>query len=78
MARVDRAQELREARELFLFAMREGVDMATARQRIKAEQWKAAEARLAAKRCGTQAASIGSVEDEAERPLPFYLQGQYA
>lgn len=77
-AGVERAQQMREARELFEFAMREGLDMATARQRLREGRWRDANARLAAKRCGTEAAPIAADEATAERPLPFYQQGQYA
>lgn len=78
MARPDRAQQMREARELFQFALRENIDMDEAKKRLAAEQWKAAQARLADKRCGTAAAPIAEDGKTAERPLPFWQTGQYA
>lgn len=97
---VDRATELRDARELFQRAMREGIGMAEAKARRAAERHAAASARLAARqRCGTEArpdctCQGGDVQgsgahlrandcpkhgvDDADRPLPYYQQGQYA
>lgn len=77
MMAADRAQQLRQAREIFALAQRENLSMAEAKRRVVEERWKAADARLAARRCGTAAPSIEPAS-ESERALPWYEREPFA
>ncbi len=74
---VDRAQQLRQARELFLFARREKITMEEAQARLAEQRWKDATATLAARRCGTVAPSIDPAP-EGERTEPWYNREPFA
>lgn len=77
MMAVDRAQQLRQAREIFALAQRENLSMEEAKRRVIEERWKAADARLAARRCGTAAPSIEPTP-EGERAKLWYQQEPFA
>ncbi len=51
------AERLRRCRETFELAMREGVPMSVASQRLAERRWAESEKRLAEKRCGTHASA---------------------
>ncbi|WP_337846217.1 hypothetical protein [Sphingomonas sp.] len=74
---VDRAQELRQAREIFALAQRDNLTMEEAKRRVVEERWKAAHARLAARRCGTAAPPIEPAP-EGERAKPWYEREPFA
>lgn len=77
MMAVDRAQQLREARELFDFAQREGLSMQEAKARLAQRSWQAATTALATRRCGTAAPPIEPAPD-GERAKPWYQQEPFA
>ena len=56
------ADRLRRCRAVFERALADGVDMAEAKRRLRADRWAEANARLAAKRCGTVAGEEGGRE----------------
>lgn len=74
---VDRAQQMRQAREIFALAQRDNLTMEEAKRRVVEERWKAADARLAARRCGTVAPSIEPAPESA-RVKPWYQQEPFA
>lgn len=71
---VDRAQEMRQARETFALAQREGLTMEEARRRLVEVRWKEADARLAARRCGTAAQPVAPSPGSEPKPVPYYLK----
>ncbi len=77
MMAVDRAQQLRQAREIFALALRENLSMEEAKRRVIEERWKAANARLASRRCGTVAPSIDPAP-ERERTELWYNREPFA
>jgi hypothetical protein len=62
------AERLRRCRQVFARAVADGVSMAEAQRREQQDRWRAIDARLAEKRCGTAAPTSGV----------WWQQGQYA
>ncbi len=61
---------MRAARELFERAQADRCSMAEAKRRLRAERWAAADARLAAKRCGTIAPAAANDAVDANDDPP--------
>lgn len=65
MTRVCEAERLRQCREAFALAVASGTTVAEARRMLAQRRWAEADARLAAKRCGTLAEPVAPALGDA-------------